>query len=362
MIQSPGIRVHCECRSDSLHAQQVYAGLSTLHRNRQIQLTYSIAKKPTHHHTTLTINGSLRAVYDVQDSPRINQEVLDAADYYFKRSYWPDVARSLGKSGDKVYPLGLNYHVVANSTNFFAVYRALKFGTISDRAKKLLQVLPLHPGFTPKEKLINQEPQENASPKILFMVRAWDPYDDPDRAAHRIEWRKHINDTRANCIDALRREFGERFTGGFAHTAFAREHYKHLLIEQPERSSKRNYLDILRNHPICVATSGLHASVGWKFAEYIAFSKAIVTEPLKASHPGDLRAGIHFLEFESVDQCLSAVGTLMEDTALRLRMMQSNYRYYLENMKPEVLVGRTLNTCLNGAHSRSQGHGSATDN
>lgn len=47
---------------------------------------------------------------------------------------------------------------------------------------------------------------------------------------------------------------------------------------------------MVKESDICITTTGLHRSIGWKFAEYIAASKAIVTEKLNYSPGTELKA------------------------------------------------------------------------
>ncbi|MBV1906550.1 MAG: hypothetical protein KUG75_10760, partial [Pseudomonadales bacterium] len=100
-------------------------------------------------------------------------------------------------------------------------------------------------------------------------------------------------------------------------------------------------------YPICVATTGLHQSIGWKFAEYIAFSKAILSETLNFEVPGKLSEGMNFLEFTSAEACVENASILMSDHELRKKLMLNNAIYYHKNMRPDNLILRTILTALN---------------
>ena len=84
---------------------------------------------------------------------------------------------------------------------------------------------------------------------------------------------------RAQTIEILRETFGSRFNGGFIHTEYAERHFPRQLVADNRYSEQGAYIDLLRRHPICIATAGLHGSVGWKLGEYVAFSKASCRSP-----------------------------------------------------------------------------------
>jgi hypothetical protein len=185
-------------------------------------------------------------------------------------------------------------------------------------------------------------PQLDGEPRILFMARAWDPHDDPSRSETKVRERTELNDMRANCVRGLRKEFGGNFFGGFAHTEFAQQHYKDVLLPESRMASQRQYLELLRSYPICVATTGLHGSIGWKLAEYVSFSKAILSEPLQYQVPGDFRSGHNYLEFASAEECVRQARALASNSALRTEMMLRNARYYQSYLRPDVLVLSSL--------------------
>src|SRR5262249_46461396 len=110
----------------------------------------------------------------------------------------------------------------------------------------------------------------------------------------------------------------------------------------PRLTSKHAYLKLLRTHEVCIATSGLHGSSGWKFAEYMAAGRAIVSEPLRHRIPGTFSPGSEYLSFEGVDDCVAAVARLLGDRALRESCMHAARRYFDEYVSPPVMVRRAL--------------------
>lgn len=118
------------------------------------------------------------------------------------------------------------------------------------------------------------------------------------------------------------------------------------MLDQGNESTKSNYIKQLKQHTICIATTGLHGSIGWKLAEYVAFSKAIVTEMLRYKVPGSFDNYKNYLEFTTPEQCVEKVSDLLQNRAARNKMMEHNYSYYNNHLRPDALVLNTINTAL----------------
>lgn len=172
------------------------------------------------------------------------------------------------------------------------------------------------------------------------MARAWSP--DLIEAKVQKEAVEALNEIRAESIGVLRKEFGERFFGGLAHDDYAVRHFKDCLLPDGNLSNKRKYLEILKNFPICVTTTGLNRSNGWKLGEYVALSKVIITEPLHFQVTGNFANEINYLEFTSPDELVNAAVRLFENKNLRFEMMMNNYRYYQSYLKPDSLILNSL--------------------
>jgi len=299
-------------------------------------------------HLRVILNNSLKLHYDAHDSWEIDQEYLSEADFYFKRSFSSSHLEDLKKERKKIYPLGLNYAVYPSSPDKFAFQRSMVLANKKRKLSSLAQSLNLFNNFlfTDRIHIMESLPDLNLQPKILFMVNAWDPYDNLYRPKEKIEMRIHINEKRANCIKLLRDEFGSNFYGGFIHNNFAVKNYRDLLMPDNKQSSKRNYINLLKSYAICVATTGLHGSIGWKFAEYVAFSKAILSEELNYEVPGNLMERKNFLIFSSPEDCVEKAKRLFLDSELRNYIMTNNSRYYQSYLKPDSLVLNTILTAL----------------
>lgn len=357
------MNLECELiiNSDAEHLQQIYAGFAMLHRKGFLNLKQTISDEflPKNSepnirgdyklfNTKVILDDKIAVCYDTHDWNWIDEEILRDVDFYFKRSFDDDYLLSVEEKS-KVFPLGLNYAVSDSQRDHFKVERNI-FHTGKDRAKAIIKGLNF--GFSKNlhtEQLDNLEalPDLLAEPKVIFMARAWDTA--VIEAADKKREVENINEMRAQCVRALRKEFGGRFYGGLEHNDYARTHFADCLLPDASRSNKRTYLQTLKQFPICVTTVGLNGSNGWKLGEYVALSKAIVTEPLKFSVPGNFKAETNYLEFTNSDELVNSTVKLFENKSLRRELMMNNYRYYFTYLRPDKLILNTLNTVFNNS-------------
>jgi hypothetical protein len=361
-----------QSHSTSRGLSQVYTGFALLNAAGRIRLRQHVVPsenldltQPQHlrdaqkDHLLVELDGGRRVFYDTHDSPEIDPVALNQVDIYFKRSFSPDVVPA-GQAG-RVLPLGLNYALYLGGFDRFEFQRELAFRRGLRAKARLLARTAWRRGamdaatehFRPTVANMYAPPDPEGEPRVLFMVRAWDPLDVPDRSPIHREQRAEINETRARCVMLLRKEFGSRFTGGFRHDDYAQQHYRQVLIADARQAFKANYLKLLASHPICVATTGLHGSIGWKFGEYVAFSKAILSEPLRYQVPGNLAEGGNYLVFRTPEECVERAVTLFEDAGLRGSMMQANHQYFQRYLRPDRLVLRTLEVTVGGGEFKA---------
>lgn len=344
-------RPSCEIvvRGTSEHLEQIFTGFEMLARRRLILLSQTFEKG---HHNPLEVRiADGRVVYfDLNDSAMLEDtEALERANSYFKRSY--SLALVPPEYRAKVFPLGLNYAVSSDGLSFPRAMRLLRHESLAVFGRRAIVALnnsqwaPLPKRFSSSVSEISAPPSFELSPRVLFFARGWDPKarevsDLPELQEERFR----INETRANCIRMLRSELGSEFSGGLAISSFAAREYPDVLVKDERLTHRAAYLSLVREHPICVATSGLHRSNGWKLGEYVAMSRAIVSESLEHAVPGGFRNGRHFLAFDSPQSCVSAALRLREDGDSRMAMMKANEDYYAEWLRPDRLVGRALVT------------------
>jgi hypothetical protein len=354
-IVSP-IRCRLLYQSSGPHLQQLYTGFLMLHRSGAIRLSQERRRKKTvyesgaqhlrdasHAHLDAIVDGKIRIHFDTHDGADIATGELDDCDFYFKRSYSPSLIATLPpEQRSKIEPLGLNYRVLPSSVDWFAVRRGL---SLRDRPLQRTLKEAFDPwstfGYKPRLGEMEAPPEPDAEPRVLFLAAAYDPNDDPGRTQDKVEDRASINESRALCIRLLKAALGERFTGGFAASEFARKRYPDLIVPASV-TAQASYIATMRSHPICVATTGLHGSIGWKLAEYVAFSKAIMTEKLLYRVTGDFGPNRNYLEFAEPEDCAAAAVRLVQNRDLRERLMVNNAAYYRAYVRPDALVGNAL--------------------
>ncbi len=360
------MKIDCEiiANSDVEHLQQIYTGFSRLHREGHLNLRQTIAhfdrldrNTPNrwsdyrYFNTTVVIDGEITVTYDMHDWNWIDEEILNRSDFYFKRSYDADYIASLDGS-EKVFPLGLNFAVTSAERDPFKLKRAT-FYEGSAWLKAVLKGLRIDNYLSSREteRVDNLEafPDFTCEPRVLFMARMWDPGKVESKSQRQAV--EAINESRANCIALLRRELGDRFYGGVSHDEYSARHFPKALLTDAQSSNKRNYLDILKTFPICVATVGLNGSNGWKLAEYVAHSKAIITEPLVYQVSGDFEAGSNYLEFNDPHSLVESAVRLIEDPNLREAMMVNNFEYYHSQVRPDALVLNSLKLVLSNVNA-----------
>ncbi len=340
--------MNCELYLNSVnrHLQQIYTGFSELNQKgvfTSFKVFINEEKDYKHNQTLLAIVNGVRIIYDVRDDYNIPDEYLDFDfDFYFKRSCSEDYFKGL-KISDKIFPLGFNY-LVTSDNNF-----GLKFKNIV-RFSGMLKYLLKHTFVSKWTKdfkwsvcnfnNIERIPLLLSEPRILFLTRTWDPAEITN--LKKKEERGFINESRARCIELCRKEFGKMFLGGFANSKFSLKHYKEYCINRSHLVAKESYFKILDESSICVSTMGLHKSIGWKMGEYIAKSKAIVSEEFISELPGDFKKNQNYLEFKQPIELIENIQSLIENQSLRKSMMINNWIYYQQYLRPDILVYNTL--------------------
>jgi hypothetical protein len=351
------IRCKLICQTDSIHLQQLYTGFAILHRTGVVRVNQTVRRENIYDknkpiflrdarmtHLKVVLDNRRVLYYDEHDSFEIDPEVLREVDFYFKRSYADAEVTQLCENF-KVFPLGLNYLVYCDGFDRFSLERAslqegLEVYRSVLRGLGVDYILGNRRYGIPRLARMEAYPDLTAEPRVLFIAQAWNPED--AHTKEKSDEREYINNMRADCVRLLRKEFKEYFLGGLIHDNYAQNKFADCLLSEPRLAKKRNYIRLVKQFPIGVATTGLHGSIGWKLAEYVSLSKAIVTERLNFRVPGQFAEETNYLEFSSPAGCVEAVTRLFQDHELRCRMMMNNFRYYHSYLRPDSLVLNTL--------------------
>ena len=355
------IKVDIYCTSNSHFLQWIYTGFRMLDQQCEVELSYRIYKDhlPSPRLESLSypmnllvkVNDSKLVLFDMNDDGEIWKNDLEQVDFYFKRSF---SAERIGAelAYKKIFPLGLSYVNYERIPSLFSIKRIFLERTPGKIVKSAIKTLGLFQLFSPR--LYRQhvgnshaEPDISLPPAVIFMTRLWNPkkYQGVNR-----EIAEANNALRVACIRSLRGAFGDRFMGGLdpGRYAYSLPEFEDCLVKDASLCFQGNYIRLLKQYPIAVYTRGLANATGYKFGEYIAFSKAIVSEKLVFEAPG-LESGKHYLEFSNAEECVAAVSALMNNENLRRKMMKQSQEYYQQYLPPDVAMRRILSIVLGDA-------------
>ena len=279
-----------------------------------------------------------KIVYDVSDGYQNTSailELLKQCDFYFKRSFSQEKNKAFGKwASDKMFPLGLNYHVSCHAHPLDKPYW-------KERIKQFLGIeynMYSNTYFTARR--FEEKPKYKKERfKVLFATRLWEV--DQSLAEQLNEERQYINKMRINIIRALKEMQGIEFIGGISDNSFSRRTAPDLIM--PEKmTNRKGYIKLLHTADICIGTMGLHESIGWKTGEYVAAAKAIVNEAFHYQIPGEFHEGKNYLAFTNETECIEGVRRLIADPDRLYRMRLANREYYDKYLRPDCLIGNTL--------------------
>ena len=349
--------------SQLAHVWQIYTGLGLLSLRGAIDLHVrppaagpgmaSLAGRTPHDlmGVAVTLNGSCKVFFDMRDDSGLPEAVVAECDLYFKRSYRQADIPERWRA--KVRPWGLNteVHLDARDWSRLPPPRPPRPAWMRRLMHRWNTAVPTSALAVDRstfclatDAMLRCDPPVQMAPRVLFMTRAWDPDDNGGWTLlpqERAQWLA-LNRMRQEIVVKLRAELGPAFTGGLERTDYALRHHGAAVLEDRSLSNKLHYLRTLRQHPICVTSIGLHHSNGWKMAEYLAMSRAIVTERLHYHVPYGLAAGTHYLEYEDPQGCVDRVLQLVGDAALRTRLMKAAQAWYAEHGAPDRLMAHAL--------------------
>ncbi len=329
----------------SAHLSQIYEGFDMLHKKGIITADFIPVGGNIHKPIIeVIINQKYRVMYDTLDGLNWTSGDLEEnlnffkstyqADYYYKRSFLPLLSEL--SEYMKVLPLGLNFALKGNyplpldeqmKEGIKKVKSLLGFPTIEYPPLAKFEYLP----FTTKEI------------KILFIVKLWSP-DETNIGKYKDE-RNRLNQDRIKLLRACKTEFNDSFIGGIIGDEYSKRVAPDLVLPT-SFTQKESFLHLVKEASICIATEGLHGSTGWKFAEFVANAKAILTEPLKFDLPGDFKEGKNYLTYSNESELIQCIYKLLSNEQLLNQMKLENYQYYHAFVRPDMLILNTLKPFL----------------
>lgn len=318
------------------HASQVYTAASELSKKKLADVSFESKNLINEYFST--VNGiqfnenmgvfclidSKRVFFDLHDSSNLKQDIIQNADVYFKRGFL-----AKGYSQTNVYPLGLNFEVYCERANLNESLRLIRVRWPScNTARQKLSLFSdlLGITFLPRANYFTPQSCDFPDKKVLFLTRTWDP-NEPLLLEHEKLDRIRINQSRADLIQHLRSMLGDRFIGGFSNSQHAQQNFSQQIYENTELTKKKNYLKLVSNIPVCISSVGLHGSLGWKFGEYVALGRAIVSENTDLAVPYDFTIGKNYLSYGSNEECIEKIEKLLQNENNISALMHENFKY-----------------------------------
>lgn len=197
-------------------------------------------------------------------------------------------------------------------------------------------------GITRNKGFLEIIPNVSNNPKILFLTRLWEPNPLKDNAS-KIELEYYnetiqLNKVRMDALNMIHTQFNERSTIGINDIPYSRRMAPDFILPK-EKTHRRNFINMMKEHEICITSTGLHKSTGWRFGEFVAASRAIISEPLNYVVPGNFD---NYLPFNNIEELYLAIEKLVNDKELRYDMMKRNNIYYNNYLKPDRLILNTI--------------------
>lgn len=372
IMAKPICEIFYNKKSVSPHVRQIYTGFCELAARNVINIKFQELdwnqNSKTGNLVKVCVNGLVSIIYDTNDGLNwvhgnaeenieyFKEAILPQCNFLFKRSYRSGLSRIAKPYNCDVRPLGFNYNVTSalNIMDKVCYSRRDKLKRLIGSSKALSNVFQKeheHVFFYQNYESLPDMTRDYADSGILFLTRLWDP-DDPvleleisNMKEQLKEERMRLNETRIECIETCKKHFKDRFIGGLSDDAFTRKIAPNLIAPQ-NLTKKSNFLDIIKSSPICIGTTGLHNSIGWKFAEYVAASRAIITEKLHYELPGEFEARQNYFEFSTANELKTQIEYLSDTPPIVNNMMLNNYRYYNNFLRPDNLIFNTLRTVL----------------
>ncbi|MBR1762694.1 MAG: hypothetical protein IJ731_04935 [Eubacterium sp.] len=328
--------------SRSAHNRQIITGFRELKKQGKISLEIiENYDSPIDHYLPsrdileATINGTVKIAFDMTDGYFFDTQSVDkylsSVEYYFKRSF--SEIQNLEYSENnrkKIHPLSFNWDI---SYFFNPIEWYKSFKSFQTLVKKFVMPNSI--------KYYEREIKKNGPP-IIFMCRLWADDGSENVTDAELVERTDINEMRINIIRRLKEEFKDDFIGGVEDNNTSRKLCPDLIMPM-YYTKKMVYIKSMKKASICIASTGLHKSIGWKFGEYVAAGKAIVSEKLNYEVIGDFQEGKNYLEYSTVDECVECVKKLYNNRQLLESMELNNKEYYYKYCRPDKLIEYVLN-------------------
>lgn len=173
--------------------------------------------------------------------------------------------------------------------------------------------------------LVPNSSPDNNEPYVYFNSRLW-PHQNCLEGTN-LQRKKFIEICRDVC----------KFEGGFfaSEDHIQRQEFKDIISYKDDSKS---YFEKTKLSKIVFNTPSVHESHGWKFGEFLAMGKAMISTPPKNEIPGELVHGrdIHFITND--EELKSAIILLINDNEYRSLLETGAKNYYLKYANPRSVI------------------------
>jgi hypothetical protein len=299
----------------------------------------------------LVVDDHKRACIDLSDGNEIDPAAQRECDVYFKRSlHLSSVPESLRA---KLRPFGLVYDNIYLGYDPFALWRKLHMNAplrirAAEVARWFKRPLAAALGRGDRTHFANSAtvPQTHQPARLLFLTRLIDPADFKTLSGDSRADYEAMNEMRVQCVRQLRREFGPQFLGGVEASEFAQRHFPDIVASSPGATKHRTFLELVRQHPICVSTSGPRRSPAFDLAAYTGASRAIVSEAISSELPGNFAPDVNYLSFTTPAQCVEQAQRLIADPVRVRAQMRANWAYHNTWVRADALAMRVIDETM----------------
>lgn len=349
-----GVELLISPNHDLYHASCALSGLAQLAAERAITLHAKATPALDPHPRALlhirarNSHGADRSVViDFADAPdSFSIPALERSDVYFKRSFMAEhIIRLPTHLQPRVRSYGLNFAALdkrAIPLHLRIATHQLLQDLLSKGKHKTLSALRKYfqrlgltygiPSTTSFERRYLVK-ANSANRTVLLQTRLWPP-------RTMIDDMVAVNSNRIALVHTLKTVLGEQFVGGILADAFSISTCPHMLLVG--HKNMREYAKMLKMVEIGIYVRGLHHSLAFKMAEYLAAGLCIVSEPIKHELPVPLEEGVNYLSFRDHDECVKQCIWLQNHPEFATRMRNANIDYYRKWVTPRAHMIRTL--------------------
>lgn len=127
-----------------------------------------------------------------------------------------------------------------------------------------------------------------------------------------------------------------------AYTKYLKK-YKDVLTKK--RIPLKQYIKKTKQSAFVFNTPAVCGCHGWKFGEYLAMGKAIISTSINHEMPAPFENGKHYLLVNDEAEIRKAIVSLRENDYLRTQLKLNAKSYYKSYLAPEVVIQRILSYC-----------------